>query len=306
MNHKKLLIIVIALLVIIVGYIGYVEYKKFASKNAPSYYLNFAGGYSYRIPDGFVSDDVTVPNAQLISKKGENIQVNNINEVYSKGIVAVQAFDVKLPDEASFKNYINGVYKDSISKSLGGDVAVSFAKKNNFPTATLKITSSGQLIRTQYIYNSNNPVVIVAQDESDAYKEIVNSLNTAQKRTKDFSQIQLDIRANIFMLKSKMFDDAYRLSAKTLKNKLTLEDFKKSFDKTSTTLQTNISILGGILTPKDNKFTTTILFSKPGDKQGDSPQNVLGTIVFEKEGFKWKLTGITLPPDHAFISVSQQ
>ncbi|MCL5795724.1 MAG: hypothetical protein M1338_05230 [Patescibacteria group bacterium] len=305
MNNKYLMIAIIALLVIIVGYLGYNEYKKIPKKNPAQYYLSFTGDYSYQIPDGFVVDDITVPNAQLVSKKDEKIQVNNISEIYAKGVVAVQAFDAQLPDETSFKSYINN-YKDILAKSLQAEATVDFAKTNGFWTATIRVNSGGKLIRTQYIYNADKPVTVVALDENDTYKTIVESLNSAEKQAKDFAQIQSNIEADIFMIKNKMFDDVYRLSAKTLTDKVSQGDFKKSFDKVSIALQANTSVFGGISNSKNNEFTTTLLFTKPSDKTGDNPQNALGTIVLKKEGSDWKLSGITLPSDEAFNSTLQQ
>lgn len=306
MNNKYLMIAIIALLVIIVGYLGYNEYKKMPKKSLTQYYLSFTSDYSFQIPDGFMVDDITVPNAQIVSKKDEKIQVNNINEIYAKGAVAVQSFDAHFFDEESFKNYINNNYKDALAKSLQGEVDVDFGKANGFLTATLKVSSDGKLTRTQYIYNSNKPVTVVAQDENDIYKAIIDSLDSIEKQTEDSLQIQNDVQTNIFMIKNKLFDDTYRLSDKTLKDKISLEDFKKSFEKAAVALQTNVSIFGGVLNSKDNEIVTVLLFSKLGEKAGDNPQNALGSIVLRKVESDWKLSGITLPSDDAFNSIPQQ
>lgn len=305
MNNKNLLIAIIALLVIIVGFLGYNQYQKTPKKSNPDYYLSFTGGYSYQIPDSFMVDDITVPNAQLVSKKDEKIQVNSVNEIYAKGVVAVQPFDAQLPDETAFKSYVNS-YKDILAKSLQGEATVDFGKTNGFLTATIKVNSDGKLIRTQYIYNADKPVTVVAQDENDTYKTITDSLDTAEKRAKDFSQIQSAVKTNMFMIKNKMLGDVYRLSSKAFQDKISQDDFKKSFDKTSIALQANTSIFGAILNPKDNEFTTALLFSKTSEKQGDNSQNALGTMVLKKEGSDWKLSGITLPSDDAFSPIPPQ
>lgn len=309
---KKVLLVVVVLLVL-GGGVFYARSKGYIFKNSKStdsgstsngssaasqQYINFGGDYSFLAPEDYVVDDSSLPGAQLITKKDEKLEVKTIDEIYSKGVIAVQTFSPSITDEESFKNYINKTLLKAIEESLKGKSEVTFGKEGGSTIATIKTSVNGKLVRIQYILNADKPVIIASGAENSAYKTIVGSLAVASKNNKEFTNIQNAIMTCSSLLKNRMTEDLYRLGSKAFKEQTTLDKLKESLESASTALDANMSVAGGI--SNSNQFYGSVLFIKPAEKSGEQARSAIGAINFEQEDGQWKMSGITLPGKEAF------
>ena len=312
MGNKVSFYIIVLLLLVIVGGTFYFWRKggfkkltnsKTSEETTPQNYLNFAGDYSFLAPEGYSVDDTTIPNAQLIVKQNEKLQVNSVDEIYSKGAIAVQSFSPVLSDEDSFKNYINNVLKGSIEIALKGKSEVVFGQKDGRTTATIKTSASKKLVRVQFILNAVKPVIVASGDENSAYKAIVDSLVVASKKYAEFANIQNAVMTYSSLLKNRMTDDLYRLSSDSFKKQSSLDELKKTLNQTSTALDASISISGGAL-GKDT-FIASLLFTKPADKENAQAKSAVGSITLQKNNSQWQMAGISLPANELFNSAAE-
>jgi len=313
MGNKVSLFVIVLLLLVIVGGTFYF-WRKGAFKNlingktseetAPQTYVNFGGDYSFLAPAGYSVDDTTIPGAQLIVAQNEKLQVDSVDQIYSKGAIAIQAFSPALSDQDSFKNYINNVLKGSIETSLKGKSEVAFGQKDGYTTAIIKTSVSKKLVRVQFIVNTVKPVIVASADENSTYKAIVESLDVASKKYAEFANIQNAVMTYSSLLKNRMPDDIYRLSSTEFKGQSSLDKLKESISQASVALDANISVSGGVI--GDDKFTAPLLFTKPATKSGEQPKNAVGSLSLQKEDGQWKVGGITLPSNDAFGSATEE
>lgn len=302
MNRKWL--IVIAILVAL-AFVGGMELTKIWNKSkeagsqtaSPQLYVSFVGDYSFLVPDGYMIDDSSISNTQLVSKKDEKIEAKTVDEIYSKGAMAIQPFTPVLNDDDAFKNYVSNTLKNAVSTSLKGSSEVTFGKKNNLTTAVIKTTVNGGLVRIQYILNSAKPVILASGNDDASFQSISDSLDIASKN-KEFTDIQSTVLTATSLIQNRMDDDTYRLSSDSFKSKTSLSDLKKLFDQSTFTLSSNVSIIGGVIA--DTNFSTALLFTKPAPKAGGQATSAVGVINLEKSGNQWKLAGLTLPTSDAF------
>lgn len=312
---KRLLLVIVVLLVIAGGVIyarskGYLGGSKSEDANtngkddATQRYLSFGGDYLFVLPSGYIIDDASIPGAQLILKQDEKLQVKTIDEIYAKGALALQPFSPALTDEESFKNYVNKTLVNAIQESLKGLSVVSYGKQDGYVTAKISTNVDGKLVRVQYIVNSDKPVIIASGDESSVYKTISDSIAVASKSNLGFSEIQNTIMTCSSLLKNRMSEDLYRLGSKTFKDQTTSEKLKTSLDSANVALDSNIAVSGGVLTA--DKFSASLLFTKPATKASEQARNAVGTINFEKEDGQWKVSGITLPQNEAFTASAEE
>ncbi len=309
---KKVLLVIVVLLVL-GGGAFFARSKGYLFKNSknvntgstsngksdtPQQYINFGGDYSFLVPEDYVVDDSSLPGAQLITKKDEKLEVKTLDEIYGKGVIAIQTFSPALTDEESFKNYINKTLLKAIEESLKGKSEVIFGKEGGSTTATIKTSVNGKLVRIQYILNADKPVIIASGAENSAYKTIFGSLAVASKNNKEFTNIQNAIMTCSSLLKNRMSEDLYRLGSKAFKEQTTLDKLKSSLESASVALDTNMSVSGGVL--NNNQFFGSLLFTKPAAKSSEQARSAVGAINFEQEDGQWKMSGITLPGKEAF------
>lgn len=255
-------------------------------------YVGFAGDYSFLIQDGYQVDDSSVPGSQIIFKKTDKLEVKSVDEIYSKGAMAIQSFTPILNDDSAFKNYINNTLKDAVATSLKGTSEVTFGKAGSDTTAIIKTTVNGDLIRIQYIVNSSKPVILASGDDDAAFQAVSSSIDTASKNS-EFTTIQNTVLTVSSLVNNRMDDDTYRLSTDAFKTKTSLDELKKLFDQATLALKSNISITGGVMT--GDEFTASLLYTKLAEKAGETAKSAAGTISLKKEGDQWKLAGLALP-----------
>lgn len=316
---KKTIFIIIGIIVLIIA--GLFVYGKFFAKSGSplnsianlntskkdaggNYYYSFSGDYLYKIPDGYVVNDVAFPGVQIVVKKGEDLKVKTVDDLYDKGIIAVQPFKPILTDEEAFQNYINNNLKDQVSKSLKGDVTVSFSKKDKVDTAILKTTIDGNLIRYQYIYNSDQPVVVVAKSDDDNFNYVANSvapIRVKKETSEDYSKLQAAIASTNTLFKTKMIDDLYRSGSKDFQAKISKDSLSQSVSKATTALTANTSTFGAAVS--DNEISSSLLFTQVS-QDGKNVGSAVGIMTLVKEDGAWKLGGLSLPSNESFVAAS--
>lgn len=306
MKKKTLIGIAIVVILAVVGAVALIKYrnKETGTQNATSSaqsYVSFAGDYSFLVPDGYMIDDSSIPGSQLILKKNEKLEVQSVDEIYSKGVLAAQSFTPILNDNDAFKNYVSNTLKDAVAKSLKGTSEATFGKKGNVTTAVIKTTVNGGLVRIQYILNSSKPVILASGNDDATFQSISNSLDTASKNT-EFTTIQNTVLTVTSLVKNRMDSDTYRLSTDGFKAKTSLDDLKKLLDQTPYALKANVSITGGVMAGSD--FTASLLYTKLAEKSGDQPKSAVGTISLKKEGGQWELAGLTLPTNDSLTATA--
>lgn len=263
-----------------------------AGATAVQSYVGFAGDYSFLIQDGYQVDDSSVPGSQIIYKKTDKLEVKSVDEIYSKGAMAIQSFTPILNDDSAFKNYVNDTLKDAVATSLKGTSEVTFGKAGSDTTAIIKTTLDGDLVRVQYIVNSNKPVILASGNDDAAFQAVSSSIDTASKNS-EFMTIQNTVLTISSLVNNRMDDDTYRLSTDAFKQKTSLDELKKLFDTATFALKSNTSIAGGVMI--GDEFIASLLYTKLAEKSGETAKSAVGTISLKKDGDQWKLTGLTLP-----------
>jgi len=266
-------------------------------------YVGFAGDYSFLIQDGYQIDDSSIPGSQIIFKKTDKLEVKSVDEIYSKGAMAIQSFTPILNDDSAFKNYINDTLKDAVATSLKGTSEVTFGKAGSDTTAIIKTTVAGELIRVQYIINSNKPVILASGNDDAAFQSVSSSIDTASKNS-EFMTIQNTVLTVSSLVKNRMDDDIYRLSTDTFRATTSLDELKKLFDQATFALKSNTSIAGGVMT--GDEFTASLIYTKLAEKASEKAKSAVGTIGLKKEGDQWKLTGLTLPSNDSLTPTAAE
>ena len=314
---KKIILIVIGVAIIVA--VGLFVYGKVFAKNGSplssianlgssnkglsgNHYYSFNGDYYYSIPDSYVVNDVAFPGVQVVIRKGEDLKVTTVDELYSKDVITVQPFKPTLTDKEAFQSYVNNNLKDQQSKNLKGDVTVTFGREDNVDTAILKVTDGGNPVRYQYIYNSDQPIVVVAKDKSESFDGVVRSLSPVRANkeiSEDYPGIRSGIASMNTLFKTKMIDDLYRSSSKDLKAKISKDELRQSIDKATTALSANTSTFGAV--GAGNEVSTSLLFTQTS-QDGKTSTNAIGIMTIKKEDGAWKLAGLSLPSNDAFKS----
>lgn len=254
-----------------------------------NYYVSF-DDYYYEIPKQKAVDDRLVLGGQFLYNFGLAVKANTLDDIFNDGAIAVQALIPLNGDKQAFERYLNAL-KPSAASAFGGTADLTFATRDsdNVRTAELISKKDGKVVRRQFMLNLPQAVAVIANDDSEAFKAIGQSMGQASVKFSDYSQMRLEVLAHSFMLKNQMFDDILRLAHEELRGATSVEELKRLADRNKEIFTLESSVSG--VTLRGNEMTATIHFTDPKD-----PSNTKTvTMVFHHSGGKWQLFTLKMP-----------
>lgn len=298
---KKSLLLIIVVLILAAG-VGYVLWHN--NRNQPSSqsakpnatkYVSLDGGYLFSIPAKYVVDETANQGVAVVYSQDITTppSAKNLDELYSSGVVTVQpAKQLKNSDAKTFKDYVSSTIAADLRKKLNSGSDVKFLKKGNIEAAQVSaILNSGTILRVTYVLNLPQPVMVVAKEESDAFKIVGSSLEDLNK-----TNLKPDIDQAAQAAKT-VADMLHRQDTSGIKGKGTTE-FNKNVTKdqlaanlssSASFLDRSITVVGGTY---DSKVFLAQLAFEPKTKD-EAP--VGGVLSLSKQDKNWKLDGFQLP-----------
>lgn len=257
-------------------------------------YVSLGGNYFFSVPAKYTANGTAVPGATIVYPEKLAIQNGqSLNDLYLNGTVAVQAIaELKDNNPEAFKAYVKDVLAADLRKNFKGVTDLRPAKQKDVDANEIyALGEGGKHLRANYAINFTQPVLVVAQDRSEAFKTIGFSMEDLKK-----SELKPDIDLAAQATKEVAQKLQEQKSAELRKNATT--DFKKGMTQQQLTddiktagqyLQRPINIVGGLY---NGKFFIAQLVFEP--RQKDDPP-VAGVVSLKKEGKSWKLDGLQLP-----------
>lgn len=265
--------------------------NKIAKTEYPEY-LNFAGNYVFSVPKNYTIDEQSIPSVQLVYTG--QVTAKTLEDVYNAGGISVYAIpDLTDHSAKAFKSYVNDKYLPELKKNLSTkDMQVKFGKANEADNAAITVKKEGQQHRFIFLKGGLRPAVIIAKQETDAFKHIEQTLLDVEKSDlkKELDSIKQLIRDTAQLIKDQKAKDLYAAASPELRTKNTQDDLTKALQTATQFTNGNIVISGISYTPND--FSMVIRFTKL-DKNDQQP--AVGSMVFKKVDGQWKLELLTLP-----------
>ncbi len=295
------IILILLVVVIVLGGIVYMRgrnsksasNKTGGSQAVSANYINFGGNYVFKVPKDHVVDEQSVPNAQLVYTG--NIEAKTLEDVYRNNGIAVQEIST-LTDHTSnaFKKYVNETYVPDLKKNLSpSDVQTNFGKANGADNAKVIAKKDGKIIRYVYIKGGQHPAQVVANAETDAVKEIIQTIVDVESSIfkNEVTSLKQTVEKIAYQVKDKKTQELYSSAAPELREKSTQEELSQALDTATPYRSGSITISGGSSAASD-EFASVIRFVKL-DKKDQQP--AVGSLVLKKIDGQWKLTLLSLP-----------
>lgn len=299
--NKKLPLIFVAILILAagVGYIGWHRHNNHnqstpgSAKPNVTKFISLDGGYLFSIPAKYAVDATTTSDTVIVYSKDTPVPGKNLDELYSGGSVTVQPLkQLKNSDAKTFKDYVSNSVAADLRKKMNSGSDVRFSKKGDIEAAEVTaILNSGTILRAAYALNLPQPVIVVAKEESDAFKIVGSSLEDLNR-----TNLKPDINLAVESAKS-LAGMLHRRDASGIKDQGST-DFSKTVNKdqlvanlsaSATYLARSITVVGGSY--DGQLFIAQLAF---GQKTKDEAP-VSGALSLSKQGKDWKLDGFQLP-----------
>ncbi len=296
---KKSLILICAVLVLAAG-AGYSLWNDNSQPNTKSgklnatKYISLAGGYLFSTPAKYVVDETTVRGVAVVySQDTTTLLTKNLDELYGSGVVTVQPIkQLKNGDAKAFKDYVNNTVAADLRKAMGSGSNVGFSKKGDTEAARVSaILNSGTILRVAYVLNLPQPVMVVAKDESDAFKIVGSSLEDLNKTNlkPDIDQAAQAARTVVELLSRQDASGIKGRGTTDFNKNVTKDQLVANLSSSATYLDRKITVVGGTY---DGKVFIAQLVFEPKTKDGTPVGRVLS---LSKQGKNWKLDGFQLP-----------
>ncbi|MDP2696129.1 MAG: hypothetical protein Q8O87_02650, partial [bacterium] len=148
-----------------------------------------------------------------------------------------------------------------------------------------------KLLRVDYAIDFTQPVLVVAQDRSDAFKIVGSTMEDLKKSSlkSDIDQVAQTAKETAQGLKDLKIKELRKNSSSRFKKKMTEGQLADSLQKSSQYFQRSISIVGGLY--NGEFFIAQLVF----EAKAADDQPVAGIISLQKVGKTWKLDGLQLP-----------
>ena len=293
LSGKTILILLVVLVAIGAGlYIS--KHKNNAPTGSTKHpeYLSFDGNYVFSVPKNYTVDEQSVPGAQLVYTG--QITAKTLEDMYNAGSISLQQIsDIADHSSKGFKTYVNDSFVSDLKKNLStNDVSTKINKTNGQDSATITVKKDGQQLRSIYVKGGQHPAAMIAKQESDAFRNIRDSLLDVEKSDlkDETGPIKETIKVTGQQLKTKNASEIYSSAAPELRTKNSIDELKAAFAASSTYIDGNIVISGISYSPPD--ATGALRFTKL-DKNDQQP--TFGALSYKKIDGQWKLQTLTLP-----------
>jgi len=256
-------------------------------------YVSFGANYVFAIPQSFSIDESSLPGVQLIIPTGlSNLKIDNFEQLFDAAIVAVQPVtQVKANDNRGLKNYVKKTFVPDLKKSLSQEIEVKYSMPGKYQAATITAIKDGQTVRLVYIYGGAHPAMIVAREDSDAYRETVATLIGVEDATAkdEFEPIKKIVQSSLTLVQQSKIQELYDSGSADFKSKTNIKELTAAINNAKSFITRNIVVPGGGF--QGDVFNGSLAFRS--DNKDD--QVGLGAILLTKVDGVWKLNGLSLP-----------
>src|SRR3989344_718705 len=257
-------------------------------------YVSFSGGYLFSIPAKYTANGTALPDVTLIYPEATSLKDGqSLNDLYANGTVAVQPIrELKNDNPEAFTAYVKDVLAADLLKNFEGLTDLRPAKQKDVVANEVSaVGEGGKLLRVDYAIDFTQPVLVVAQDRSDAFKAVGFSMEDLKKTNlkPDIDQAAGATKETAQGLKDQKIKELRKNASSGFKKKMTEAQLADTLQKSSQYFQRPISIVGGLY--NGEYFIAQLVFEAKA--QGDQP--VAGVVSLHKEGKTWKLDDLQLP-----------
>ncbi len=294
-NRKTLPLIGLIILIAI----GAVLYLAFKPSNKPTSidtakYVSLQQGYLFSIPAKHTANGTAIPGFTLIYSEGSPPQKGqSLDDLYANGTVAVQPIvELKDNNPEAFMAYVKDVLAADLRKIFKSPSDMRPAKQKGVDAIEVSaLGEAGKVLRIDYAINFTQPVLVVAQDRSDAFKTVGLTMEDLKKSS---FKTDIDRAAEVAKDLSEKIQqqDSAKLRANAtpdFKKQMTKEQLADTLKKSGNYLQRPINIVGGLY--QDKFFIAQLIFEVKVTGQ----QPAAGIVSLQKIGKTWKLDGLQLP-----------
>ncbi|MEK7561779.1 MAG: hypothetical protein AAB541_02865 [Patescibacteria group bacterium] len=259
------------------------------SQGSKEIYISF-DDYYYEVPKQKTVDDKIVAGAQFVYNLNAGIKTSTLDDLFDDGAVGVQALVPLNGDNQAFERYLNNVSKPAAASAFQGSADLSFSdRKDGVKAADLVSKKDGQIIRRQYIVNLPQSIAVVSKDDSEAFRSIGRTIGQASAKFSDYGDVRIQVLAQSFMLKNRMFEDIYAQAHEDLKGTTSVDELNRIADQSKDIFALEVKISGVKVSKKE--MSATILFAD----QKDPAKSKTGSFTFRQSEGKWKLFTLQLP-----------
>lgn len=258
-------------------------------------YVSFNGDYLFSIPAKYTANGVAIPGVTIIYPEASPPQNGqSLSDLYvANGTVAVQPIaELKDNNSEAFSAYVKDVLAADLRKTFKSATDLRPAKQKGVDAIELSaLGEAGKVLRVNYAANFTQPVLVVAQDRSDAFK-IVNLSMEDLKKSSLKSGIDKAAQAAKEVaqrLKDQKIKELRKSGTAEFNKQKSEEQLAATLSGSSIFFQRPISIVGGLY--NGEFFIAQLVF------ESNSPggQPTPGIVSLQKIGKTWELDGLQLP-----------
>jgi len=257
-------------------------------------YVSFSGGYLFSVPAKYTANGTAMPDITIIYPKASLPQNGqSLNDLYPNGVVAVQPIrELKNDNLQAFTAYVKGVLAADLRKTFNSASDMRPVKQKDVEAAEIyALTPDGKHLRANYAVDFTQPVLVVAQDRSDAFKTVGFTMEDLKKTNlkTDLDQAAQAAKEVAQKLQKQDSVGLRKNATSGFKKKMATEQLADSLKKSSQYLQRPISIVGGLY--NGEYFVAQLVFEAKTEGEQPSP----GIVSLQKVGKTWKLDDLQLP-----------
>jgi len=284
-------------LVIIGG--GYFGWKKLHNNtqtfNADTYrYVSLGGGYIFTVPAQYTADGTALPGATLIyPKETDATNGKSLNDLFAAGAVAVQTItELKDNNPEAFNIFVKDVIAADLRKVFKSPTDTRPAKQTEAEALEVYVLGpNGKRLRANYAINFTQPIIVAAQERSDAFVTVSLSMEDLKKsRMKtDVDQAAQAAKEIAEKVKGQKGAELIKTSTTEFKKQKTNEELASMLKESTAYLDRPLTIVGGLF---NNQYFIAQLVFEPS---AQTEQPTVGIISLRKNGKTWELDGLQLP-----------
>lgn len=283
------------LLVLAVG-LGYKQiwHKPVEPAGLDTKYVSFDGDYIFSIPAKYTANGTAVPGVTIIyPEKSLPQNGQSLSDLYANGTVAAEPIkELKDNNPQAFSTYVSDVLAADLRKAFEGVTDLRPAKQKDVDANEIyALGKDGRRLRVNYAINFTQPVLVAAQDRSDAFKTIGFSMEDLKKSSlkSDIDQAAQAAKETAQRLKDQKVKDLRKNSTTEFKKQKSEAQLATILKDSNIYFQRPISIVGGLY--NGQFFIAQLVFE--AKSQGD--QSAVGIVSLHKIDKNWKLDGLQLP-----------
>jgi arsenate reductase-like glutaredoxin family protein len=257
-------------------------------------YVSFGGNYFFSVPAKYTADGTVIAGVTVVYPESSPLQNGQtLNDLYLKGAVAIQPIvELKDNNPEAFKNFVKDVLAADLRKTFKTATDLRPTKQKDVEAVELyAVGVGGKRLRADYAIDFTQPVLVVAQDYSEAFKTASLTMEDLKKSSlkPDIDQAAEVTKEIAQMLQKQNSTDLRKNATSEYKKKVTEKQLAESLQSSSKYLQRPISIVGGLYSGKF--FIAQLVFEAA--TAGEQPMPAI--VSLQKIGKTWRLDGLQLP-----------